>query len=196
MSRRDRTVRMALMLPLLMSSTALADPTPPTKDPFATAASFSVDSTAFSLSSVVATIEPRLNAPGYSWVRIHFYSFSPTADDMASIENGNLSSMEKKRNKLADRHDNSYNVSHAMLQLSVDRDFKVWQADMSIPGHGCTIAPFEKDVRAFLQSYHFDGKILTLKSKASFTCDMKFMNIPDQIFTWDVDLNIPTYVKK
>jgi hypothetical protein len=25
---------------------------------------------------------------------------------------------------------------------------------------------------------------------------MKFMNIPDQTFTWDVDLNIPTYVKK
>jgi len=187
---------MALMLPLLMSNIALADPTPPTKDPFATAASFSVDSTAFSLSSVVATIEPRLNAPGYSWVRIHFYSFSPAADDMAGIENGNLSSMEKKRSKLADRHDNSYNVSHAVLQLSVDKDFKVWQADMSIPGHGCTIAPFEKDVRAFLQSYHFDGRILTLKSKASYTCDMKFMNIPDQTFTWDVDLNIPTYVKK
>lgn len=196
MSRRDRTVRMALMLPLLMSNTALADPAPPAKDPFATTASFSVDSTAFSLSSVVATIEPRLNAPGYSWVRIHFYSFPPAADDMAGIENGNLSSMEKKRNKLADRHDNSYNVSHAMLQLSVDKDFNVWQVDMSIPGHGCTIAPFEKEVRAFLQSYHFDGKILTLKSKASYTCDMKFMNIPDQTFTWDVDLNIPTYVKK
>jgi len=40
MSRRDRSVRMALMLPLLMSNIALADPTPPAKDPFATAPVF------------------------------------------------------------------------------------------------------------------------------------------------------------
>jgi hypothetical protein len=196
MSYQNRAFCIVLILPLLTSNTVLAESALPAKDPFATNARFSVDTTALSLSSVVATIEPRLNAPGYSWVRIHFYSFPPAPDDMTTIEMGDLSSMERKRNKLADRHDNSYNVSHAVLQLSVDKDFRVWQADMSIPGHACTIAPFEKDIKTFLQSYHFDGKTLTLKSKGSYTCDLKFMNIPDQTFTWDIDLNIPSYVKK
>lgn len=161
--------RIAAGVYILFFATALvfAASPPPTPDSFGTSAEFAVDQNHLSLSSVIATVEPRLGAPGYSWVRIHFYSFLPAADDLIGIAKGDLTSMDKKWEKLADRHDNSYNVSNAFIQLTVDRDYKVWQADMAVPGHGCTIAPFEKDVKSFLQDYRFDGKNLRLKSKGS-----------------------------
>src|ERR1700719_3729075 len=90
-----------------------------------TSAQFAVDNNRLLLSSVIAIIEPRLGAPGYSWVRIHFYSFPPAAGDMAGMVRGNVDSMDKKWEKLADRHDNSYNLSNAIIQLSVDKDYKV-----------------------------------------------------------------------
>ncbi len=190
--------RIAVGVFILLFATALvfADSLPLTPDSFGTRAQFAVDNNHLSLSSAIATIEPRLGAPGYSWVRIHFYSFPPAAGDMAGIARGDVDSMDKRATKLADKHDNSYNVSKATIQLSVDKDSKVWQADMFVPGHGCTIAPFEKDVKSFLQDYKFDGKILRLKSKGSYVCDMKSMKITDQTFTWDIDLNIPVYEKK
>ena len=90
---------------------------------------------------------------------------------------------------------NDYNHSYAFIQLSVDQNSKVWQVDMSVPGHGCTIAPFEPDVKAFLQDYQFDGNNLKLKSKGSYVCDMKSLGIPDQKFTWDIDLHAAVYKK-
>jgi hypothetical protein len=190
--------RIAVGVFMLLFATALvvADSPPLTPDSFGTSAQFAVDDSHLSLSSVIATIEPRLGAPGYSWVRIHFYSFPPAAGDMAGIARGDVNSMDKKWEKLADKHDNSYNVSNAIIQLSIDKDYKVWQADMAVPGRGCTIAPFEKDVKSFLQDYRFDGKNLRLKSKGLYVCDMKSLKIPDQTFTWDIDLNIPVYEKK
>jgi len=161
---------------------------------FRTNAKFSVDSAAMSLSSVVATIEPRLGAPGYSWLRINFYSFPLTAEDVAAVATGNIEPLEKRWKGVAS-DPKAYNVSHAMLQLSVDAAFKVWQVDMSMPGHGCTVAPFEEDVRSFLQGYKFDGKRLALKSKGSHVCDMKALGIPNQTFRWDVDVNIPVFAK-
>jgi hypothetical protein len=181
---------------VFIGGTVFAGALPLTPDSFGTSAKFAVDNSHLSLSSVIATIAPRLGAPGYSWVRIHFYSFPPAPEDMTGIVKGDVTSMDKKWEKLADRHDNSYNVSNALIQLSVDKDYKVWQVDMAIPGRGCTIAPFEKDVKSFLQDYRFDGRNLRLKSKGSYVCDMKVMKIPDQTFTWDIDLTIPVYEKK
>ena len=42
---------------------------------FHTDAKFSVNDVAMSLSTAIATVEPRRGAPGYSWLRITFYSF-------------------------------------------------------------------------------------------------------------------------
>ncbi len=161
---------------------------------FSTNAKFSVDHNGMSLSSAVAIIEARPNTPGHSWVRISFYSFPLTAEDVAGATNGDIESLERKWNEKAS-NPQDYNTSHAILQLSVDREWKVWQVDMSVPGHGCTIAPFEPDVKAFLQNYQFDGKHLRLKSEGSYVCDMKSMGIPNQTFGWDVDLDIPVFEK-
>lgn len=162
---------------------------------FHTSAKFSVDGTDLSLSTAVATIEPRLGAPGYSWLRISFYSFPVAPEDLAGILKGDTVSMDRKWSKKSS-DPKSYNTSYAMLQLSVDQNFKVWQADVSVPGHACTVAPFEKEVRDFLQEYQFDGKSLRLKSKGSYVCELTGMGIPNPKFVWDVDLHAQVFQKQ
>jgi hypothetical protein len=173
---------------------AFAEPARLDPSSFNTNATFSVDEDAMSLSTAVATLEPRLGAPGYSWLRIHFYSFALAADDIAGALKGSMASMDKKANMKA-ANPSDYNHSHAVIQLAVDKDFKVWQVDMSVPGHACTIAPYEPDVSKFLQGFQFDGKKVRLRSKGSYICDMKFMGIPNQRFAWDVDVALPVYQK-
>src|ERR1700692_3182907 len=102
-----------------------------------------------SLSPATPTSEPRLGAPGYSWLRISFYSFPVAADDIAGILKGDTSSMDKKRNKMAGNL-KDYNNSYAFIQLSVDQNLKVWQVDMSVPGHGCSVPAFQPAVNNFL----------------------------------------------
>jgi hypothetical protein len=171
-----------------------ARPIPSDPSTFKTSATFSVDSSVSSLTTAIATIESRPDAPRYSWVRINFYSFPVTAEDLAGIQEGNVESMNKKWMKKSS-NPKDYNSSNAVIQLTVDRDFNVTQVDMAVPGHTCTIAPFEPDVKNFLQSYRFDGKKLSLRSKGSYVCDMKFMGIPNQKFSWDIDLSLPVFRK-
>ena len=187
---RDR--HLLILLAFSLAAAALSGAAAIEPIAFHTNANFSVDREAMALSTAVATIEPRLGAAGYSWLRINFYSFAVEASDLAGILKGDVSSMDKKRRgKVAEE----YNKSYAMIQLSVDQNEKVWQVDMTVPGHGCTIAPFERDVAQFLQAYRFDGKNLTLKSKGSYACDMKFMGIPNQTFAWDIDLSTQVFPK-
>src|SRR5579871_5900945 len=87
--------------------------TPLSPDLFRTNASFAVDNRSLSLATAVATIEPRPGAPGYSWLRISFYAFAPQPDDLVGIAKGDVRSMDKRWTKLADKHDNSYNLSWA-----------------------------------------------------------------------------------
>jgi hypothetical protein len=182
------------VLVLCLAIPAFSGPASVDPNSFHTNANFSVENNAMSLTTAVATIEPRLGAPGYSWLRIYFYSFPVAADDLAGILKGDTGSMDKKWNSKAS-NPKDYNSSRAVIQLSVDKSSKVWQVDMSVPGHTCTIAPFEQDVRTFLQAYQFDGKNLKLKSKGSYVCDMKFMGIPNQKFSWDIDLSTAVFEK-
>jgi hypothetical protein len=181
-------------LVLCAAAPVLSGPSSVDPNSFHTNAKFSVDNEAMSLSTAVATIEPRPGAPGYSWLRIYFYSFPVATDDMPAVMRGDASSMDRKWNKKAS-NPNDYDTSRAVVQLSVDKDSKVWQVDMSIPGHTCTVAPFESDVKAFLQDYRFDGKNLRLKSKGSYVCDMKFMGNPNPKFSWEIDLNTTVFEK-
>lgn len=146
------------------------------------------------LSSVVGTIESRPNASGYFWLQVTFYSFPLTAEGVAGVAKGDVESLERKLSRL-ENDATKYNTSHAEIQLTVDKAFKVWQVDMSVPGHACTIAPWEQDVRNFLQEYNFDGAKLRLKSKGSYVCQMKALGMPDQKFAWQFDVNIPVFEK-
>lgn len=162
---------------------------------FKTNAKFSVDNNNLNLTTAIATIEPRLGALGYSWLRIYFYSFSISSEDLVKVESGDLTGMEMKWNNMA-TNPSQYNTTHAVLQLAVDKNYKVWQVDLSLPGKSCTIAPFEKEIKSDLQEYKFDGRNLRLKSAGTYICDMRFMKVPDQKYTWKLDLNIPVYQKK
>ena len=162
---------------------------------FQTAAKFSVDRDGMSLTTGVATIEPRLGAPGYFWLRINFYSFPVAAEDIPGILAGDTRSMDKKWSRKSS-NPADYNHSNAVIQLSMDKSHKVWQVDMAVPGHTCTIAPYEKDVQKFLQEYQFDGQKLKLKSKGTYVCDMKFMGIANQEFAWEMDVNLPVFEKQ
>jgi hypothetical protein len=177
---------------LCLIQTAWADPA--TERQAAAKAKFSVDDAASSLVSAVATVEARRGAPGYSWLRIYFYAFPPDADDIAGAMKGSVQSMERKWQATSVRP-SEYNTSHAVIQLTIDKDARITQVDMSIPGHTCTIAPFEPDVRKFAQDYRFDGGRLQLKAKGAHLCDMAFMRIPNQNFVWDVDVDIPVFAK-
>lgn len=175
-----------------LTACLLAARTPAPREPFTTIAKFSVDTTSLTLSSAVATIEPRRGEPGYFWVRIHFYPFPLTASDIAAARKGDTRSLDKKSNinsydpKI---HDNSF----AVIQLSLDKDSNVGQVDMSIPGHGCTIAAFPKDVQGFLQTFHYDTKTVRLKSKGSHTCDLTSVNAGKQVYAWDFDIDVPVF---
>lgn len=173
----------------------LAYPGPPV-DPsaFHVTAKLSVADRTFSLPTGVAILQARRGAPGYSWLRIYFYSFPLDAEDIAGAARGSVESMEGKWQKKAGNPD-IYNSSHGMIQLAVDKNRKVWQVDMSVPGYACTIASFPKDVEAFLQSYRFDGRNLKLTSKGSYACGKLFANVPDQTLGWDINVDLPVFEK-
>lgn len=174
---------------ILLLGSGAARPVPVDSGAFKTTAKFSVDSDEKVVKSAVATIEPRLGAAGYSWLRIYFYSFPLTVEDVQVVSKGNIDALEKKSR---DERKNA----RAMIQLSVDREHKVWQVDMSIPGNACTIAGSETDVKNFLQSYKFDGKNLELKSKGSSDCDMSFMKMPNKKYSWEIHIeNLPVFEK-
>ncbi|HEX6120585.1 MAG TPA: hypothetical protein VFZ03_14140 [Dongiaceae bacterium] len=162
---------------------------------FATNATLSAEDVTASASTAIATLDPNPGAPGYAWLRIHFYGFAPDADDIAGAIKGDIRSMDRKWNALA-ANPAAYRSSFAVLQLTIDDHANVTQVDMSVPGHACTIAPFAPDVRKFLQAYRFDEQRLSLKSEGSYVCNMAFMGIPDQTFSWDIDLiDIPVFAK-
>ncbi len=50
------------------------------------------------------------------------------------------------------------------MQLAIDAKRQVNAVNLSIPGYTCTIAISHRDLKAFLQHYHFDGKTL-IKAK-------------------------------
>jgi hypothetical protein len=146
-----------------------------------------------SLSSVVATIETPSGPMNYRWVEINFYSFPFTREDIAAARKGNTEPINKKWQALGENYNpytdedraaaregnrealdrktkemakraQAYNHGRASLQLAADGKLGVRQVIMTVPGYSCTIAIVERDLKNFLQEYHFDGKTLRLKS--------------------------------
>lgn len=182
----------------LISSLALAgSPEAPALSPsaFHVNAKLSVGDRTLSLPNGIAIRQARRGAPGYSWLRVYFYSFPLTAEDVAGARNGDVKSMERKWRKKASNPDD-YNKSHGVMQLGIDKNFKVWQVDISVPGYRCTVAPFPKDVDAFLQSYRFDGRNLKLTSKGSYVCGTLVANVPKQTLGWDINIDVPVFEKQ
>ena len=125
----------------------------------------------------MATIQPRTGSPGYSWLRIYFYGSALSPDDSMAAAKGRVGSIKEKWS--------------AVLQLTVDKDSNVWQVDLALPGHTCTVAESDREAKNALPAFRFDGRRLLLRSTGSHVCDMKSLGIPNQTFEWGVDLDIP-----
>jgi hypothetical protein len=137
-------------------------------------ARFAVDDLTRVAASAFATVEPRADAPGHSWIRIYFYAFelTPTERELAAV--GDRSVLKNWE---------------AILQLTVDESDTVSQMDLALPGHLCAIVQTQRDAALVTQTFQFDGKRLRFKSKAFSVCDLKQDEIPGQKFEWDVDLD-------
>jgi hypothetical protein len=140
---------------------------------------FGSDGVTTTPSIVVATIEPRTAAPGYSWLRVYFYS-SLTSGERANAAKGLV---EAIRTPWA-----------AVLQFTVDKTSTVWQIDLSLPGHACTVAESDSDARKAFQEFLYDGRRLRLKGKGSHVCVMNARGASSPRFDWEVDLDTPVTV--
>jgi hypothetical protein len=138
---------------------------------------FSVNGVNSRTSTAVATIEPRTGAAGYSWLRVYFYASTLSAEDSAAATRGHIRSIKQPWS--------------AVLQLTLDASAHVWQIDLSLPGHTCTVAESDRDAALALSGFHFDGGHLRLRSQSSHVCDMPALRVPRQSFEWNVDLDVP-----
>jgi hypothetical protein len=144
-------------------------------------ATFRVEGVTITPSTVVATIEPRLGAPGYRWLRVYFYS-SLTAAERAQAERGGS---EAFRTHWA-----------AVLQFSLDQQSTIWQVDLAVPGHTCTIAESNVAAKKAVQAFRLDDGRLSLTAKGLNVCDMKSLGIPNQTFEWDVNITTPVFERR
>jgi hypothetical protein len=143
-------------------------------------ARFAVDDLTRVAASAFATVEPRADAPGHSWIRIYFYAFELTASERELAAVGDRSVLKNWE---------------AILQLTVDANDAVSQMDLALPGHLCAIVQTPRDASLVMQNFQFDGKRLRLTSRAFSLCDLKQDEIPGQKFAWDVDLDTPVIAR-
>jgi hypothetical protein len=139
---------------------------------------FKVDGVASAPSVFVATIQPRADAPEYSWLRIYFYG-SLSAAERAQAERGG---MYAQRTHWA-----------AVLQVSLDRHSTIWQVDVAVPGHSCTVAASDREAKSVVQAFRYEGGRLSLQTAGSHVCDFSAIHVPNQRFEWDVSVDAPVF---
>jgi hypothetical protein len=84
---------------------------------------------------------------------------------------------------------------YAALVLFLDKDNKIWQANLSyvIPGTTVarTVAWKPEELKKYFSNYQFDGKRLILKSNGSYS---ETESGKERIrLSWNVDLNLPVF---
>jgi hypothetical protein len=84
---------------------------------------------------------------------------------------------------------------YAALVLFLDKNNKVWQANLSyvIPGTTVarTVAWKPEEVKKYFSNYQFDGKRLILKSKGSYSEQQSGKE--KMRLSWNVDFNLPVF---
>ena len=143
----------------------------------AQSARFAVDDLTRVTPSVVATVEPRADAPGSSWIRMYFYSI-----ELTPIE---------RRLAATGRDPDLLRNWETILQITVDPNGTVSAMDLALPGRPCAVAQTSQDAARAVQHFEFDGARLRLKSKAFSICDLKVEGVPSQRFEWDLTLDTP-----
>lgn len=147
----------------------------------AQSARFAVDDLTRVTPSVVATVEPRADAPGSSWIRMYFYSLELTPIERYLAATG--------------RDPDLLRNWETILQITVDPNGAVSAMDMALPGRPCAVAQTSQDAARAVQHFKFDGARLRLKSKAFSICDLKVEGVPSQRFEWDLTLDTPVVAR-
>ena len=147
----------------------------------AQSARFAVDDLARVTPSVVATVEPRSDAPGSAWIRMYFYSLELTPIQRQLAAMGRASALLRNW--------------EAILQITVDRNGAVSAMDLALPGRPCAVVQTGQDAAKAVQHFDFNGARLQLKSKAFSICDLKVEGVPAQRFEWDLTLDTPVVAR-
>jgi len=147
----------------------------------AQSARFAVDDLTRVTPTVVATVEPRADAPGSSWIRMYFYSH-----DLSPIQ----------RQRAASGSDPALLRNwEAILQITVDPHGAVSALDLALPGRPCAVAQTTQDAVRAVQHFEFDGARVRLRSKAFSICTLKIEDMPSQRFEWDLTLDTPVVAR-
>jgi len=76
----------------------------------------------------------------------------------------------------------------AVLQFTIDKTTTVWQIDLALPGHTCTIAESDAAARTAFPVFQYDGRRVRLTGKGSHRCAMA---VPGPPLEWNVEVDTP-----
>jgi len=177
-----------------VSATDLAQQTVATPRAFQTNARFTVDSDVLQLQTAVAVAEPPATVKNFSVVRIYFYAFPLTAEDVASLSTGSLAALERKRTGARGQPD--LNHSRAVVHFLLDRNSALWNASLEVPGLTCTIVVEPAAAKFAVQVFELAGKQLHVEAKGTTTCDLTSINGGKRKMSWDFAVNIPVFTQR
>jgi hypothetical protein len=194
-SRPSNRILASVILAVLASRVfvfAVAQERAPAPETFHTAARFSVDSDVLRLRTAVAFAEPHARFNTLSWVRIYFYAFDLTAADVSGISHGNTDGLERRRIQPSAGGPDT-NHSRAALHFLLDKDSKLSNASLEVPGLTCTIVVEASTAAVAVQTFRFDGRQLEVKAKGATVCDLTAIKGGMRPISWDVDVKIPAF---
>ena len=160
-----------------------------------TTAHFSVDADVLSLQTAVAISQPHARFKEFSWLQIYFYAFPLTADDVAALSTGSIAALEHKRTQAAAGGPDP-NHSRAVLHLLLDKDSKLSNASLEVPGLTCTIVEEPATAKNAVQTYQFDGKQLQVDARGASVCDQMSVSGGKRMMSWEVGVNIPVFARR
>jgi hypothetical protein len=134
----------------------LAQEPAPAPETFHTAARFSVDSDVLRFRTAVAFTEPHARDNTSSWIRIYFYAFDLTAADVIGLSHGTMDGLELHR-KQPSPGGPDVNHSRAALHFLLDKDSKLSNASLEVPGLTCTIVVEASTATTAVQTFRFDA---------------------------------------
>jgi hypothetical protein len=194
-SRSSYGILASLILAALASRvfvSVVAQEPAPAPETFRTAARFSVDSDVLRLRTAVAFAEPHERLTTFSWVRIYFYGFDLTAADVSGLSRGTTDGLERRRMQPSPGRPDM-NHSRAALHFLLDKDSKLSNASLEVPGLTCTIVVEASTAAAAVQTFRFDGRQLQVKARGATVCDLTAIKGGTRPISWDVDVNIPAF---
>ena len=161
-----------------------------------TPATFSVDGHDMRLRSAVAIASAHPNAGHYSTLAIYFYAFAVAPAQLAAVSStGRIDVLEARREQQKPGEPDR-NHSRAVLNLLLDRNARLTNASLEVPGLTCTIVVDEPSAPDAIQLYENDGHHVRIHARGTKTCDMTNIGGGKHPMSWDVDATVPVFTER